>query len=135
MKAPAEIVSTMMEKDEFSRFLGMTVAEITEGYCSLSMHISENMTNGFGIAHGGISYSLADSTLAFAANSRGKKCVSIDTSITHLASVQSGDTLLTKSIEIHYGKQVAIYLVDVFNQNDKRIAHFKGTVKISENSW
>ena len=93
MKAPAEIVSTMMEKDEFSRFLGMTVAEITEGYCSLSMHISENMTNGFGIAHGGISYSLADSTLAFAANSRGKKCVSIDTSITHLASVQSGDTL------------------------------------------
>jgi acyl-CoA thioesterase len=66
---PNEIVHKMFDNDAFSKWLGIVVEEISEGKCVLSMTIRKEMTNGFGIAHGGITYSLADSALAFAANS------------------------------------------------------------------
>ena len=47
------------------------------------MQVRKEMTNGFNIAHGGITYSLVDSALAFAANSYGIQSLSIETSINH----------------------------------------------------
>ena len=67
------IVSKMMENDRFSEWLGIEIEEVKEGYCRLSMTVREEMLNGFGIAHGGIVFSLADSALAFASNSRNQK--------------------------------------------------------------
>ena len=69
----------MISKDAFSNWLGIKILKIEKGYCQLEMKISENMTNGFQIAHGGICYSLADSALAFASNSHGKMSLSIET--------------------------------------------------------
>jgi acyl-CoA thioesterase len=93
------------------------------------------MLNGFHIAHGGISYSLADSSLAFAANSHGQHCVSVETSISHLGKVSLGDELTSIAKEIYRGKKTGVYEVDIFNQNQRLIAHFKGTVFVGEKEW
>ena len=61
------------------------------------------MLNGFQILHGGISYSLSDSALAFASNSYGNKCVSIETSISHTRPAKLGDILIATCKEIHRG--------------------------------
>ncbi|MBM3161269.1 MAG: hotdog fold thioesterase [Bacteroidetes bacterium] len=135
MKSPREIVDLMLREDAFSSLLTMKVINVELGYCELTMQVLTEMTNGFGIAHGGITYSLADSTLAFASNSRGKQCVSVDTNITHLARVNAGDILLAKSKEIHVGNQIAVYEVFITNQEEKRVAHFKGTVRVTEKFW
>lgn len=135
MKSPREIVDLMLREDAFSNLLTMKVINVELGYCELTMQVLTEMTNGFGIAHGGITYSLADSTLAFASNSRGKQCVSVDTNITHLARVNAGDILLAKSKEIHVGNQIAVYEVFITNQEEKRVAHFKGTVRVTEKFW
>ena len=135
MKTPEEIVSTMLENDAFSQWLGVKVESIGLGTCTLSSTIHGQMLNGFHILHGGISYSLADSALAFASNSYGFKCVSIDTSISHLRPAQLGDTLVATAIERHRGKTVGIYEVTVTNQERKNIALFKGTVHISKDIW
>ncbi|MFM7005614.1 MAG: PaaI family thioesterase [Flavobacteriales bacterium] len=135
MKSPAEIVQGMLNNDAFSQLLGMEIKELELGYCQLSCPVTAQTTNGFGIAHGGLTYSLADSALAFAANSRGNQCVSIDTQIAHIAKVQLGDHLTATCKEIHRGKRTGVYEVHIENQNNKLVAYFKGTVFISEQLW
>ena len=135
MKSPAEIVQGMLNNDAFSQLLGMEIKELELGYCQLNCPVTAQTTNGFGIAHGGLTYSLADSALAFAANSRGNQCVSIDTQIAHIAKVQLGDHLTATCKEIHRGKRTGVYEVHIENQNNKLVAYFKGTVFISEQLW
>jgi len=135
MKSPEEIVALMMHKDAFSQWIGAEVLSIELGKCSLRCMIKEEMLKGFHIAHGGISYSLADSTLAFASNSRGQHCVSVETSISHLGKVNLGDQLTSIAKEIYRGKKTGVYEVDIFNQNQRLVAHFKGTVFVGEENW
>lgn len=135
MLSPVEIVAIMMEKDAFSQWLEVSVDSIDLGKCTLSCTIKSDMLNGFEITHGGISYSLADSALAFAANSYGYKCVSIETSISHTRPTKMGDRLTAICKEINRGKRVGLYEVSVYNQDQKMVAYFKGTVNISNEFW
>ena len=132
---PKEIVNEMMRLDAFSRWLGISVDVIEKGRCELSCVVSNEMLNGHQIAHGGITYSLSDSALAFASNAHGMKAVSIETSISHLYSVKENDTLRVICEESYRGKSIGIYHVSVFNQDDVLVSRFKGTVHISENTW
>ena len=135
MKTASEIVNIMMSKDEFSSWMDIKIETIEKGKCSLSCHVRKEMLNGFSIAHGGIAYSLADSTLAFAANSYGLQSFSIETSISHLVKVNQGDLLKSNSIEIHIGNKTAIYQIEVYNQKNIMVAIMKGTVYISKIVW
>ena len=135
MLTPKQIVEKMMSKDAFSIWLGVEVLKIELGTCTLQCSIKDDMLNGFEILHGGISYSLADSALAFAANSYGFQCVSIETSISHTRPAKIGDTLIATCTEINRGKRIGIYEVKVENKDKKLIAYFKGTVNVSENFW
>tara|TARA_B100000073_G_C23570997_1_gene508154 strand:+ start:364 stop:789 length:426 start_codon:yes stop_codon:yes gene_type:complete len=135
VKTPAEIIANMMEKDAFSNWLGLEVLSIEKGSCTIACRIKDIMLNGFSIAHGGITYSMADTTLAFAANSYGYQSFSIETSISHLHKVQPNDILKAISSEIHRGQKTGVYQVNITNQDDKLIAVFKGTVYISKIRW
>ena len=130
-----KVVDKMMSGDAFSQWLGIEVLEISEGYCKLKMTVREKMTNGFKIAHGGIAYSLADSCLAFAANSDGVQSVSVETSISHTKKVVSGDTLTATAKEINKSSKTALYNISITNQNNIEIAHFKGTVYRTGQEW
>ncbi|MBU2020148.1 MAG: hydroxyphenylacetyl-CoA thioesterase PaaI [Bacteroidetes bacterium] len=132
---PVEIVNKMMNQDHFSQWLGITVISIDNGKCILGMQVKSEMVNGFGIAHGGITFSLADSALAFASNSHGKHCVSIETSIHHLRPVNVGDQLTANCQEINRGKSLGLYEVKITNQDQKLVAFFKGQVKIIDKDW
>ena len=79
--SPEKIVAEMLKNDHFSKWLDVDLIEISKSSCSLGCTITKSMLNGFGIAHGGICFSLADSCFAFAANARGHKCVSTKTYI------------------------------------------------------
>lgn len=135
MKNPKEIVETMLKQDAFSQLLGMELLEIEPGFCVLRSKVTSQMTNGFGIAHGGLSYSLADSALAFASNAYGMHCFSVDTNIAHLKKVKLGDELTATCTESHRGKRTGVYVVEIQNQEGKRVAYFRGTVFISSEVW
>jgi acyl-CoA thioesterase len=135
MKTPKEIVDHMMNDDSFSKWMGVKIDTIDNGICVLRATIKEEMLNGFRIAHGGITYSLADSALAFASNSRGVQCVSIETSISHVKKVFQGDVLIARASEVHRGKTTGIYNVEIVNQNNLLVALFKGTVFITDKEW
>lgn len=135
MKSPEEIVGIMLEKDAFSMWMNLSVHSLGLGFCELSTTVHTEMLNGFEILHGGISYSLSDSALAFASNSRGNKCVSIETSISHIRPAKLGDVLTAKAKEMHRGRTTGIYEVEITNQENKLISLFKGTVHISQDCW
>ena len=130
-----KVVDKMMSGDAFSQWLGIEVLEISVGFCKLKMTVRDEMTNGFKIAHGGIAYSLADSCLAFAANSDGVQSVSVETSISHTKKVVSGDTLTATAKEIRKSEKTGFYHITITNQNNIEIAHFKGTVFRTSRKW
>ena len=125
----------MMANDAFSQWMNVKILQISNGSCELELNVLPSMLNGFGILHGGISYSLSDSALAFAANSYGNKCVSIETSISHLKPVNKEDTLYAHANELHRGRSIGVYEVTVLNQRNEKVALFKGTVHISKEIW
>ena len=133
--SPKEIIDTMMADDKMSQWLGIEVLNYNPGSVSLRMTVREEMVNGFGVTHGGITYCLADSALAFSANSHGMRSMSIETSISHLNKVQTGDILTVNTKELSLSRKVGSYEMDVINQNDILVAHFKGTVYRSDNAW
>ncbi len=133
--SPEAIVQKMMDGDAFSQWLGIEVETILEGYAKLKMTVRQEMVNGFSIAHGGITYSISDSALAFASNSYGKQCVSIETSISHTRPVKIGDELTAECKELNRGKSIGIYEVTTYNQDHKKVSLFKGTVHVSDRDW
>ena len=116
-----------MEKDLFSQWLGIQIIEIREGYSKIKMKVRSEMMNGLGIVHGGIAFSLADSSFAFACNSRNNLSVALDTSINFLKPVHVDDELIAEAKEIHNGKSTGLYQITIMNQNNHIVALFKGT--------
>ncbi len=134
MKGTA-VVDKMYKGDAFSQWLGIERIEEREGYSQLRMTVREEMTNGFKIAHGGITYSLADSALAFASNSHGIQSVSIETSISHTRPVKAGDVITAEARELNLTRRTGIYDIRITNQHNEVVALFKGTVYRTGKVW
>jgi acyl-CoA thioesterase len=122
-----KVVAHMMEHDLFSQWLGISLIEIKEGYSKIKMTVRPEMINGFGIVHGGVAFSLADSCFAFACNNRNVLSVALDTSINFTKPVHVGDILTAEAKEIHNGKSTGLYHITITNQKDHVVAIFKGT--------
>jgi acyl-CoA thioesterase len=125
----------MYDNDPFSQWMGMERVDIGPGHCTLRMTVRKEMTNGFGIAHGGITFSLADSAFAFASNSRGQHAVSIECDINHVKAVRAGDILTAQATEESVSKKLGIYRVQVKNQEGEIVALFKGMVFRKQVEW
>jgi acyl-CoA thioesterase len=121
------VVDHMMENDFFSQWMQVKVLEIKEGYSKIQMTIRKEMVNGFGIVHGGLPFSLADSAFAFACNNRNNLSVALDVTITFTKAVNVGDVLTAEAKEFHNGRSTGVYVITVSNQRDEQIALFKGT--------
>lgn len=130
-----KIVNQMYDNDLFSQWLGIERLEVGPGRCVLRMQIRPEMLNGFGIAHGGITFSLADSAFAFASNSRGRHAVSIDTSIAHMISLKAGDIITATAIEEQLGHRIGHYRVEVRNEAREMVALFRGIVYRKSQEW
>lgn len=125
--SPIQVAKAMMKKDNFSQWLCIEIISISEGNSKLRMTVREEMINGFGIAHGGIAFALADSAFAFACNNRNNLSVALDATISFTRAVNVGDVLTAEAKEQHNGKSTGLYLVTVMNQRNEQIALFKGT--------
>ena len=135
MNQSEKIVDTMYQNDAFSQWLGIEIIDVSEGFCQLKMTVRKEMLNGFQIAHGGIAYSLADSALAFASNSHGRKSLSVETSISHTVSVKEGNVLTAATEELSLSDKMGVYFITITNQDNQKVAYFKGTVYRTSKEW
>ena len=129
------IVAQMMEADAMSQWLGIEVLESAPGVCRCRLGVRDDMVNGFGIAHGAITYALADSTLAFAVNAQGRHAVSVTSTIQHLAPVMLGDGSESQALLRSDGPRVVHVDVEVTNQRGERVAWLTATGYKRSTSW
>lgn len=130
-----KVVAKMYTHDGFSQWLGIERIHVSEGNCTLRMTVRKDMLNGFNIAHGGITYSLADSALAFASNSHGRMAVSVETNISHTKSVKEGDVITAVAEQLSLTDKIGVYSVTIKNQLGETVALFKGTVYRTPKNW
>ena len=124
----------MWREDDASKGLGMEIAAVGPGHATLTMIVQPHMVNGQRIAHGGFIFLLADSTFAFACNSRNERTVAAQCDITFIKPGKLGDRLVAKAREISRGGRSGIYDVRV-TAGDTVIAEFRGHSRVIPGTW
>lgn len=126
-QALAEYVSAhMYRKDPASQAIGAKIISVAPGQARMGMTVRADMLNGHKTCHGGFIFTLADSTFAFACNSRNVPTVAAGCSIDYLAPAFEGDQLEAIGKEYHLAGRTGVYDVEVVNQSGQRIAIFRG---------
>lgn len=131
----------MLSQDAYSQWLGIEILECEIGRCKVAMTVRKEMLNSMFKAHGGITYSLADTAFGFAANTHGKFSVSIETSINHIEAVSEGDYLTAESVIEKVNNKLGFNIIEVRrkskveNQKDELVALFKGVVYRTNKEW
>ncbi len=129
-----DIPHKMIELDPFSTWLGIEILESEIGRCKVAMTVRKDMLNSMNFAHGGISYSLADTAFGFAANTHGKFAVSIETSINHIEAIEEGDYLVAESVIEKVKNKLGFNIIEV-KRGDELVALFKGVVYRTQKDW
>jgi acyl-CoA thioesterase len=118
----------MLAHDEFSRWLGVELLDVNPERVTIRMVVRQEMTNGFGVCHGGVTFAFADSAFAFASNTGGQVNVSIENSMTYPAAVHVGDVLLAEAEKEASSRRLGYYRVRVTRNDGAVVALFRGTV-------
>lgn len=124
----------MLSLDPFSRWMGIEILEVEVGRCVLAITVREEMLNSMGYAHGGITYTLADTAFGFASNTHGKYAVSIESSVNHIAAVKAGDRLVAEAFYDVTRHKLGFHLVEI-KRDDEVVALFKGVVYRTQKDW
>ena len=125
--ALAKVAAGIMWRDDnASKWLGMRIEEVRPGYARLSMTVTPNMVNGHDLCHGGLIFTLADSTFAFACNSHNQRAVAAGASIEFLAPAFLGDVLTAEGVEQALKGRTGVYDMKVTNQKNELVALFRG---------
>ena len=127
-KLAERVVFEMMRDDQFSQWLRIEIIHVAPNAATIRMTVRDEMVNGFGVCHGGIAFSLADSALAFASNTHGRVTVSIENSIRYPAPIVPGDVLTATAVQESAGRRLAFFNVNVTKGDGEVVGLFRGTV-------
>lgn len=117
---------SMYERDHCSQALGIELLEIAPGYARMSMVVRQDMVNGHGIGHGGMTFTLADTAFAFACNAGNEVTVAQACNIVFLAPTRLGDVLTAECREAHRKGRSGVYDVTVSKPDGTIVGLFRG---------
>jgi acyl-CoA thioesterase len=112
----------------------MAIVEVKSGLAILTMTVQPHMVNGQRIAHGGFIFLLADSTFAFACNSRNERTVAAQCDIAFIKPGKLGDQLTATAREISRTGRSGIYDIRV-TADEVVIAEFRGHSRTVGGTW
>ncbi|MEP2935903.1 MAG: hotdog fold thioesterase [Gilvibacter sp.] len=124
----------MLSLDPFSSWMGIEILSCEVGKCKVGMTVRPEMLNSMGKAHGGITYTLADTAFGFTANTHGKYAVSIESSVNHIAAIEAGDYLTAEATLDCQKTKVGFNIVEV-KRGEELVALFKGVVYRTTKDW
>jgi acyl-CoA thioesterase len=124
----------MWKDDDASQGLGMEILDVKAGQATLAMTVKPHMVNGHSIAHGGFIFLLADSTFAFACNSRNERAVAAQCNISFIKPGKLGDRLVATAREISWAGRSGIYDVRV-TVDGVAIAELRGHSRTVGGAW
>jgi len=107
-------------------FMQIELVRCEPGCAVMRMTVRDTMLNGHDICHGGLIFTLADSTFAYACNSHNRATVASGCSIEFLKSAQAGDVLTCEGREQLLQGRHGVYDMRVSNQRGEVVAMFRG---------
>lgn len=123
----ARVGTAMFANDVASRdTMGMQLELCEPGRARMRMVVTDAHLNGHLICHGGFIFTLADSTFAFACNSRNHVTVAAGCSIEFLRPAHPGDVLTCEGLEQTLAKRHGIFDMRVCNQRGEVVALMRG---------
>ncbi|HUA08018.1 MAG TPA: hydroxyphenylacetyl-CoA thioesterase PaaI [Candidatus Acidoferrales bacterium] len=116
----------MYARDRASQNAGMVIDAVAPGYSKVSMTLAPEMVNGHHIAHGGAIFMLADSSFAFACNSRDVATVAQHCSISYISPGREGERLTAECRETSLAGRFGIYDATITGGDGRVVAIFRG---------
>lgn len=125
--------TAMYERDYAAQRLGISIDEVRPGFARLSMTVADDMVNGHAVGHGGLTFALADTAMAYASNSYNRVALAQYATINFLAPTRLGERLTAEAMEQSRAGRAGIYDVRVTNPDGKTVALFRGqTIRMND---
>lgn len=121
-KALLNLIKENIENEPYAKLFGIKVLELLPGYSIVKVDVKKEYNNIFGIAHGGLVFSILDVAFGSAANSYGTVAVALNVNISYIKPAKEGDSLRAQADEIARSKKTAVFFIVVKNQEDEIIA-------------
>lgn len=110
------------EAPNFISLVGIDFTEASLGYCKGELAVRDDLANPYGMVHGGCIFTLADTIGGSAALTHGKPIVTVDSNIHYLAPAVNTTKLIAEAREIKYGSKIAVYEVNIMNDQEDLLA-------------
>jgi acyl-CoA thioesterase len=110
-----QAVSALYERDACARALGIVVEAVGTGYARLAMTVRADMVNGHDLCHGGMTFTLADTAMAYAAATTQPAAVATAVHIVFPTPARLGDVLVAECRETHRQGRAGVYDIEVRN--------------------
>lgn len=120
------VADAMWSRDHAAQALGIRIESVGPGCASLLMDVRQEMLNGHNICHGGMIFTLADTSFAYACNAYNQTTVASACAIDFIAPAHKGDTLRATATERALAGRTGVYDITVEDLNGRQIALFRG---------
>ena len=120
---------TKIKDNGFMSYNGLYIVEAKENYVKIGVDITEKSLNPFGIVHGGLIYTLADSAMGIALATTGKSGVTLNSTIDYLTPGK-GKKLFADTEIVKDGKSIVVFRVNIKDENDTLVSVASGTYYI-----
>lgn len=112
----------ILEENHFSAAKGLqTVSAGLDKVC-LQVQLTPECTNGYGIAHGGFLYTVADCTAGVTAFMDGRQYVTMDSHFQFISNLRGG-VIRAEGTVLHRGRTMATILVNLMTETGRMLAH------------
>jgi acyl-CoA thioesterase len=119
----------LLAGDHASQWLGIEIDQVDDGYAQIRMTLRKEMLNGFGMAHGGMIFALADTCFALACNelsgSEETITVASGADINFISSARQGQILIAKGTVRAQAGRSGVYDIQV-TADGALVAEFRG---------
>jgi acyl-CoA thioesterase len=115
-------VSRRVETEPYARKLGMRLLELGPGHAVVEMPVHEELSNIFGMIHGGAIFSLIDEAFQVSCNSHGTVALALNVNVTYHQPPLNKGMLRAESVELHRSKRTATYEIRVTDDEENLIA-------------
>lgn len=126
---PMDVARSLYAQDRSADAFGIELIDAGPDGATVRMTVRPDMCNGFEIIHGGMTFLLADSAMAFASNSENDMALATSANLDWFAPARPGDVLTAVATRAGGGRKSVVWDVRVTNQDDEHIAQFRGRTR------
>lgn len=127
---PAELIAEMAKINPVFKHLGIEVDLAEPGHSRFAMTVREELTNTFGVGHGGIVFTLADMAFGFTCNAGGERAMTASAAIDYLAPAPNGTRIVADAREVARQGRNVFYDVVISVEGGDPIAIVRGRMRL-----